>query len=53
MYYNIGGSQERREDRKTRKSRSEAKVEAFCSTFLFPVRKQEAVTQGGTMEPGG
>ena len=46
------GGQERK-DRKTWKSRSEGKVVGFTSAFLFPIRKREAVTQGGTMEPGG
>ena len=40
-------------DRKTRKSRSEEKVVGFSSVSLFPAKKREAVTQGGTMEPGG
>ena len=30
------------------KSRNEEKVVGFSSAFLFPGRKQEAVTQGGT-----
>ena len=33
---------------KTRKSRSEQKVVGFSSAFLFPARKREAVTEGGT-----
>ena len=38
-------------DRKTQKSRIEEKVDGFTSASLFPTRKQEAVTQGGTIEP--
>ena len=38
------GGQEKRKDRKTRKSRSEGKVENFSSGCLFPARKREAVT---------
>ena len=49
----IKGGLERREDRKTRKSRSEEKGMGFISASLFPGRKREAVTQGGTVEPGG
>ena len=48
MYY-IAGGQEKRKDRKTRKNRSEEKVESFSSAFLFPARKREAVPQGGTI----
>ena len=33
---------------KSQKSWSEEKVVNFRSAFLFPERKQEAVTQGGT-----
>ena len=40
------------EKRKTWKSRSEEKVVDFSSANLFPTRKREVVTQGGTMEPG-
>ena len=29
------------------------KVMGFSSVSLIPARKREAVTQGGTMEPGG
>ena len=47
------GIQEKRKERKNQKSRSEEKVEGFSSGFLFPSRKQEAVTKGGTIEPGG
>ena len=43
-----GGGQEKRKDRKTRKSRSEVKVMSLSSAFLFPARKREAVTQVGT-----
>ena len=41
--------QKKRKDRETRKSRSEEKVVGFSSTSLFPTRKQETVTQGGTI----
>ena len=44
MYY-IAGGQEKRKDRKTRKSRIEKKVVGFSSVVLFPARKREAVTQ--------
>ena len=47
------GDQEKRKDRKTQKSKSEEKVVGFSSASLFPARKREAVTQDGTMEPGG
>ena len=47
------GGQEKWKDKKTQKSRSEEKVVGFRLASLFPVRKWEAVTQGGTMEPGG
>ena len=43
------GGQEKRKDRKTRKSRSEEKVVGFSSASLFPARKHEAVTLGGTI----
>ena len=36
----------------TRISRSEEKMVGFRSTFLFPVRKREAVTQGRTRRIG-
>ena len=42
------GGQEKRKDRKIWKSRSEEKVVGFSSASLFPRRKWEAVTQGGT-----
>ena len=42
------GGQEKRKDRKIEKSGSEEKVVGFSSVSLFPVRKWEAVTQGGT-----
>ena len=48
-YYIAGGGQEKRKDRKTRKSRSEEKMVGFISASLFPTRKWEAVTQGGTI----
>ena len=32
---------------KTQKSKSEEKMVGFSSASLFPVRKREAVTQGG------
>ena len=35
------------------KSRSKEKVVGFSLALLFPPRKWEAVTQGGTIEPGG
>ena len=35
-------------DKKTQKSRGEEKVVGFSSASLFPKRKREAVTQGGT-----
>ena len=38
-------AQEKRNDRKSQKNRSEEKVVGFCSTSLFPARKQEAVTR--------
>ena len=38
----------KRKDRKTQKSRSEEKVVGFSSAYLFPARKWEAVTLGGT-----
>ena len=44
------GVQDKRKDRKTRKSRSEEKVVSFSSASLFPAKKWEAVTQGGTRE---
>ena len=50
--YYIGGGQENRKDRKTRKSKSEIKWMVLAQP-PFPARKREAVTQGGTMEPGG
>ena len=40
--------QEKKKDRKTQKGKSEEKVASFSSGSLFPARKQEAVTQGGT-----
>ena len=43
------GVQEKRKDRKTRRSRSEEKVVGFSSASLFPARKLEPVTQGGTI----
>ena len=42
------GGQEKRKERKTRKCKSEEKVVTFSSVCLFPTRKWEAVTQGGT-----
>ena len=42
-------SQEERKDRKTRRGRSEEKVVGFNLAFLFPARKREVVTQGGTI----
>ena len=53
MYYialEAGSGEE--EDRKTWKSRREEKV-GFSSASLFPARKREAVTQGGTMKLEG
>ena len=47
------GGQKKRKNRKTRKSRSEEKAVAFSSASLFPARKREAITQGGTMKLGG
>ena len=41
------GGQEKRKDKKTRKSRNEEKVLSFGSASIFPERKREAVTQGG------
>ena len=35
------------------KSRNEEKVAGFSSASLFPAKKRDAVTHGGTMEPGG
>ena len=43
------GCQEKRKDRKSEKSWSEEKVVGFSSASLFPARKQETVTQGGTI----
>ena len=43
----------KRKDRKSRKSRSEEKAVAFSSASVFLSRKQEAVTQGGTIQTGG
>ena len=43
------GGQEKRNDKKTQKSRSEEKVVGFSSAPLFPARKREVVTQGGTI----
>ena len=42
------GGQEKRKDKKTRKSKSEGKMVNISLASLFPARKQEAVTQGGT-----
>ena len=47
------GDQEKGKDGKSRKSRKEEKVMGFSSASLFPARKREAVTQGGTMNPRG
>ena len=47
------GGQEKRNDRKIQKRRSEEKVEGFSSASLFPTMKWEAVTKGGTIERGG
>ena len=47
------GAQEKRKNRKIWKSRNEEKVVGLSSAFLFTARKLEAVTQGGTMKPGG
>ena len=44
----IAGGEEKRKGRKTRKSKSEEKMVGFSSASLFPARKREAVTQGGT-----
>ena len=41
------GGQEKRNDRKTKRCRSEEKVDGFSSASLFPARKREVVTQGG------
>ena len=43
------GGQKKRKDRKSQKSRSEEKVVGFSSASIFPARKWEAVTQGGTI----
>ena len=40
--------QEKRKEKKKWKSRSEEKVVGFSLSFLFPTRKWEAFTQGGT-----
>ena len=42
------GVQEKRKGRKTRKSRIEKKVVGISLASLFPARKREAITQGGT-----
>ena len=41
--------QEKRKDRKSWKIGSEEKVVSFSLAFVFPTRKLEAVTQGGTI----
>ena len=41
------GGQEKRKDRKSLKSRRREKVVGFVS--VFPVKKREAVTTGGTI----
>ena len=41
--------QEKRKDRKMWKIKSEEKVGGFSSASLFPTRKRESVTQGGTI----
>ena len=46
------GGREKSKDRKTRKSRSKERAMDFSSDSLFPRRKQDAFTQGGTIEPG-
>ena len=52
------GGQEKREDRKTGKNRSEEKVVGVTSASLFAAKEREAVSQGGIMgidaeeEPG-
>ena len=51
VLYRWGSGEE--DEMKTRKSRREEKVVGFSSASLFPARKQEAITQGGTIEPGG
>ena len=43
------GGEEKRKDTKTWKSRSEEKGVGFSLASLFPARKWEAVTQGGTI----
>ena len=43
------GGQEKRKDRKSRKSRGEEKIVSFSSPSLFPARKREAVTLDGTI----
>ena len=43
------GGPEKRKDMKIRKSRSGEKIKGFSSASLFPTRKQQAVTQGGTI----
>ena len=42
------GGQEKRKDKKTWKSRNEEKVVGFSLVSLFPAKKREVVTQGGT-----
>ena len=44
----LGGGSLRNEE--MRKSRSEEKMLGYSSSSLFPARKREAVTQGGTSE---
>ena len=47
VLYRWGGGKEKREDRKTRKSRSKEKIVGFSPSSLLPGRKLEAVTHGG------
>ena len=42
--------EKREKTKKTRKTRREEKVVGFSSVSLFPARKREEVTQGGTRE---
>ena len=42
-------AQEKRKEKKSQKSRSEEKVVGLSSASLFPARKLEVVTQGGTI----
>ena len=48
-----GGGQEKRKNKKTRKSKRKEIAVGFSSASPLSARKQEEVTHGGTIEPGG